>query len=142
MISRRSFLATLPALLATPAFAEAPHNPAPGSPERKAIADAMRKVLRKAFGEPDAEFIFVFRTLRVQGEWAWAEADPQRGGGDEGRFEGVTFLLRKSSAGWRVAESLPDDVAAADEPVKAMRAWLKSIEAKYPKLPKGVLPAR
>jgi hypothetical protein len=41
-----------------------------------------------------------------------------------------------------VAENLPDEVAAADEPDKAMRAWLKSIAAKYPGLPKGVLPSR
>ena len=141
MISRRSFLAIL-AALTSHAFAETPHPPAVGSAERKLIADAMRKTIRKAFGEPEADFVFIFRTLRVQGDWAWAEAEPQRVGGEAGQFEGVTFLLRKSSGGWRVAESLPDDVASADEPDKALRGWLKSIAAKYPALPKGVLPAR
>ena len=142
MLSRRSFLAVLATSLASPAFAETPHTPAPGSAERKAIADAMRKAIRNAFGEPEAEFVFIFRTLRVQGDWAWAVAEPQRVGGEAGQFEGVSFLLRKSSGGWRVAESLPDEVASADEPDKAMRAWLKAIAAKYPALPKGVLPAR
>jgi hypothetical protein len=141
MISRRVFLALLAVFPTARAFAESPHTPAPGSAERKAIADAMRKVVRKTFGEPDAEFVFVFHTLRVQGGWAWAEAEPQRAGDEAGRFEGVTFLLRKSGGGWRVAESLPDDVASAEEPGKAMRAWLNSIAAKYPALPKGLLPA-
>jgi hypothetical protein len=122
-------------------FAEAPHTPAPGSAERKAIADAMRAAVRKAFGEPEAEFVFVFHTLRVLGDWAWAEAEPQRTGTDAGKFEGVSFLLRRISGAWKVVETLPDDVASADEPDKAMRNWLKSVSAKYPKLPKGVLPS-
>ena len=142
MISRRSFLAILAAFPVNRAFAETPHTPAPGSAERKAIADAMRKTVRKAFGDPGADFVFIFRILRVQGEWAWAEAEPQRAGAAAGQFEGVSFLLRKSSGAWRVAESLPDEVIAAAEPDQALRAWLKSIAAKYPGLPKGMLPSR
>jgi hypothetical protein len=143
MISRRTFLAVLAALIASHAFAELPHTPAAGSVERKGIADAMRKAVRKSFGEPETDIVFVFRELRVLGEWAWVEADPMRAGGNVGQFEGVCFLLRKPSAGpWRVAESLPDEIAAADEPRMAMRGWLRSLAAKYPTLPKGVLPAR
>lgn len=142
MISRCIFLAILAVFLAGSAFAEAPHTPSPGSPERKAIADAMRTGIRKAFAEPDADFVFIFRTLRAQGDWAWTEAEPRRTGDVAGRFEGGSFLLRKSSGSWRVVESLPDEVASADEPDKAMRAWLKSIAAKYPALPKGVLTSR
>lgn len=141
MISRRTFLAIVPVFLAGYAFAEDPHTPAPGSAERKAIADALRKTVRKAFSEPDADFVFTFRTLRVQGDWAWAGAMPQRTGDTAGRFEDVNFLLRKTSGVWRTVESLPDDIASADDPDKAMRAWLKSITKKYPGLPKGILPA-
>lgn len=142
MLSRRSFLAALVASLPTCLPAQTPHTPLPGSVERKAIADAMRKVVRTAFGEADADFIFVFRTLRVEDGWAWAEAEPQRTGGASGQFDSVSFLLRNSSGTWKVVASLPDEVVSASDPDAARRAWLKkSLPAKHRGLPKGLVPA-
>src|SRR5947208_347655 len=60
------------ALSAAPGIAgQAAYAPKPGSPERKAIVDAMR-----AKGDiPDR--VFVTRYLMVQDGWAWIVADPK-----------------------------------------------------------------
>lgn len=91
-------------------------TPAPGTPLRAAILDALRGAVVAEVGAPVE---FVVSTMRVLGEWAFVEARPQRPGGgaifyiytryqsavDAGAFDdSATALLRQTPAGWLVYE--------------------------------------
>lgn len=97
------------------AFAQV-ETPAPGSPERTAILDAIRGPAVAELGGP---IEFVVGDIRVLGEWAFVRAQPQRPGGGAiiytyTRYQGaqdagaldpeVTALLRETPAGWLVYE--------------------------------------
>ena len=60
---------------------------APGSAQRRAILDALRPAIEQRLG-PDIEF--VVRDIRVDGRWAFVNADPQRRGG--GRIDGRHYF--------------------------------------------------
>ncbi len=55
-----------------------PHTPAAGSGERKAIMDALREPVTKALGQ---RVVFVISQLKVCGNWAFLEAEPQQPNG-------------------------------------------------------------
>ncbi len=76
---------------------QGPHTPKPGTPERKAIADAMR-----AKGD-DHSRVFVVRYLMVQDGWAWIVAEPRSSDG-ENHYETESALLRKDAKGWKVVD--------------------------------------
>lgn len=97
--------------------------PAAGSPQRRAILDALRPPIERRLGGPVE---FIVRTIRVRGGWALVVADPQRPGG--GRIDGrryfsaddwevmdgltVNGILRFSGGGWRLVDHAigPTDV--------------------------------
>lgn len=54
------------------------HTPAPGSAERSALMDALRGAVEAELG---GRAEFVVNTLRSDGEWAFAEVEPQWPGG-------------------------------------------------------------
>ena len=98
-------------------------TPAPGTPLRKAILDALRPMVAAEVGAP-VEFGSV--NMRVLGEWAFVIAVPQRPGGgpieyiysryqsavDQDMFGGATAaLLRETPKGWLVYEY---DLGATD----------------------------
>jgi hypothetical protein len=70
-------------------------TPAPGSPLRKAILDALRPAVIAELGAP-LEFTAV--ELRVLGEWAFVKAQPQRPGGGE-----IEYLYTKYQSAWEAA---------------------------------------
>ncbi|HJU40709.1 MAG TPA: hypothetical protein VJ724_14155 [Tahibacter sp.] len=108
----------LAALSLSPAFAN--DAPAPvreiGKTDalRKPLLDALRTPIEKDLGQ---EVQFVVRTLRVQGDWAFVVAQPQRRDGSpvdygktryaeaitEGLFDGGTVfaLLRSADGRWK-----------------------------------------
>jgi hypothetical protein len=62
----------------TPFSAQTPHTPQPGSPERQAICDAMRAFVQAEYAEsPPQPVVFKIDTLRVQGDFAYLECQPQ-----------------------------------------------------------------
>ena len=88
--------------------------PPPGSQSRKAILDALRPRVEKQLG-PTVEFKVTL--IRVQGEWAFVIADPQRKGGrpiDGWRIFGEHFgnmdglrveaVLRRQRGRWVVVD--------------------------------------
>jgi hypothetical protein len=90
--------------------------PAPGSPVRAAILDAVRSMVEAEVGKPVE---FVVGGIRVLGEWAFVDLRPQRPGGgaieyvysryqaarDAGAFDNqVIALLRMTPRGWLVHE--------------------------------------
>jgi hypothetical protein len=86
------------ALSASPGVAaQAAYVPKPGSPERKAVADAMR-----AKGDIH-DRVFVTRYLMVQDGWAWMVADPKSRDG-KNSYEPESALLRKEGKAWKVVD--------------------------------------
>jgi hypothetical protein len=73
------------------------YTPAKGSGERKAIMDAMR-----AKGD-DQDRVFVVRRLKISGNWAWLDCDPQSRDGSN-RYEPESALLRNSGGKWKVVD--------------------------------------
>lgn len=89
-------------------------TPAPGTPLRAAILDAVRPMVEAEVGKPVE---FVVTSIRLLGEWAFVDLRPQRPGGapieyiysryqaavDARAFDnGVVALLRNTPRGWLV----------------------------------------
>jgi hypothetical protein len=115
----RSLRFLLPALViicaaAGAASAQGARTPAPGSAERKAIADALRAPVEKELRQ---KVVFKIDHLKVSGDWAFLRGVPQRPGGgrvdysatpyqqriEDGVFDDwICALLRKRAGKWQV----------------------------------------
>ena len=119
--------------LSDPVASEAKaYTPAVGSPERVAIADAMRAHVRKGHGDRNLpKFLFKIEYLRVQGNCAGFEGFPVQPDGSpfpDGIFDDVvhTTLLVKENGAWRVVLDLSrTDVPTAEE-VREIKARVPS----------------
>ena len=67
-------------------------NPGPGTPERKAILDAVRPAVEQKL---KGEVVFVVNEIRVYKNWAFVMADPQRKDGK--RFDSVRLFGKETS---------------------------------------------
>jgi hypothetical protein len=100
--------------LAIVAAAQDVHTPDKGSPERKAILDALRVPVEKQLAQP---VIFVVDNFNVSGNWSFIGGQPQTPDGErpnyggtryaraqaEGMFDNNIFALLKKTAGrWKV----------------------------------------
>ncbi len=98
------------------ALAQSTHTPAPGTPERAAIMDALRVPAKKDLG---MAVIFKVDRLRVAGDWAYARVAPTKPNGDAIDFSKTKFreqmqaemfeplgeaLLRREGDEWKVLE--------------------------------------
>jgi len=125
------------------AAAQTPVTPAAGSPDRKAIMDALRPSFEKQIGKP---VIFVVKTLRVASGWAYWMGEPFRAPGkpvdwkktkfkedfEQGVMDSLSLaLLKKSGKKWKVVELA---IGPTDFPVED---WLKKHKAPMSLLPKG-----
>jgi hypothetical protein len=96
--------------------AQGAYTPAPGSAERKAVADALRAPVEK---ELKQKVVFKFDHLKVSGAWAFMRGVPQRPDGgkvdygstpyrqriEDGVFDDwVCALLRKKAGKWQVVK--------------------------------------
>ena len=97
------------------ANAQATYTPEKGSPERKAILDALRIPVERALKQ---KIVFVADHFKVQGNWAFVSGSPQNSEGGEpdysrtpyadqvesGAFDHNFFaLMRKTAGKWKVA---------------------------------------
>ena len=95
-------------------FGQTAYTPEKGSPERKAILDALRIPVERDLKQP---IVFVADNFKVLGTWAFISGTPQATSGgapnyagtkyaeaeNEGAFDNNFFaLLRKTSGKWRV----------------------------------------
>ena len=100
-------------------------TPAAGSPERKAIADALRAPVER---ELKQKVIFKIESLKLKGDWAFLRGVPQRPDGGEVNYDstpykqriedgvfddGVVALLRKRAGKWQVVKYV---IGATDVP--------------------------
>jgi hypothetical protein len=119
-------------LVCAHAFAQSARAPAAGSPERKAIMDAIRVPAEKDLKQ---KVIFNVDILRVAGDWAYARVSPTKPDGSEINFmktkyrEQIEFgafdpqgeaLLRREGGDWTVLEWVfgASDVPSAGWPDK------------------------
>ena len=73
------------------------YTPPAGSPERKAIYEALRQT-----GD-DHTRVFVVQSLKVDNGWAWTSVDPESADGKQ-HFEPESALLQKVGARWQVVD--------------------------------------
>ena len=100
--------------IAVPIFGQSAYTPEKGSPERKAILDALRVPVERDLKQ---KIVFVADNFKVQGNWAFVGGTPQNTNGgspdygrtkyadavDSGAFDNNFFALLKKTAGkWKV----------------------------------------
>ena len=98
------------------AAAQEAHTPAPGSAERRGIADALRAPVEKELRQ---KVVFKIDHLKAGGDWAFLRGVPQRAGGgkvdysatpyrqriEDGVFDDwICALLRKRAGKWQVVK--------------------------------------
>ena len=122
-------------------YAQSAYTPDKGSPERKAILDALRVPVERDLKQ---KVVFVSDNFKVQGTWAFVSGTPQNATGGEpdysrtkyadqfvtGAFDNNFFaLLRKTGGKWKVTHYLIGctDVCYLD--------WWRRYKA-----PKGIFP--
>ena len=117
-----------------------PFTPAPGSPERKAICDAVREhvVTKVAQRRLPMKVVFQVGTLRVEGAWAWFEGFPVQANGNpypDGYLPPIDYnmVLQRSKSGWRVVEDQSRGDVPSQEEVREMMA-------RHPNLPLILMP--
>jgi len=109
------------------------YTPAAGSPERKAIMDALRG---------DQKVVFKINYLKVHGDWAWADVTPLENG--KAVAEGGANLLHKQNDGWKVMDLSvipedPDNPMGPDDPDPK---FVKAAQKAFPGLPADIFPPR
>ena len=100
-------------------------TPAAGSPERKAITDALRAPVER---ELKQKVVFKIEALKLKDGWAFLRGVPQKPGGgevdygatpykqriDDGVFDdGIVALLRRKAGKWQVVKYV---IGATDVP--------------------------
>lgn len=108
-----------------PAIAAEPYAPKPGTPERKALMEALRMPVQAELKKP---VIFKVDRLKVQGDWAFLAGVPLQPDGTEmdyrgthheeaireGAFDGGIFaLLQKRNGQWKTVRYI---IGATDVP--------------------------
>lgn len=113
---------------------DAVFTPAPGTPLRKAILDALREEVRRLHG---LEVVFVVTELKVKDGWAWVQTRPQSRDGLS-HYEDIPALLQKRDGVWTVAELVcteVDNPECIDSP-----DYYAGLKMRFPGVPEEVLP--
>jgi hypothetical protein len=115
MLTKLTFGIFVLLTVATAALAQSAYTPEKGSPERKAILDALRIPVERDLKQ---KVVFVADDFKVKGTWAFVGGTPQNAKGgepdysrtkyadqyDTGAFDNNFFALLKKTAGkWKVA---------------------------------------
>jgi hypothetical protein len=108
------------------------HVPTTGSPERKAIVDALRG---------DQDVIFKVHYIKVHDDWCWIDTTPLDKEG-HATAEGGPNLLHREDGKWRVMDlaSVPED---PNDPLGAEDAspgFVKNVMKTFPGVPRDIFP--
>ena len=123
-----------------PLASAAPHTPKPGSPERKAICDAMRAYVVKDQSRPlPKAILFKIEFLCVEGDYAGFEGFPVFEDGSDAIPNYLpdivsTTILRRDGNRWKIIADLSRTDVPSEKELAAIR---KSIPAD---VPRAVLP--
>lgn len=122
--------------------AQSPHTPKPGSPERKAICDAMRDFVQTKYTKEKLPkpVVFKIETLRVQGDFAYMDCLPVFNDGTDAVPKylpdmGYSHCLQRETKGWKVILDLSRGDVPSDTEVRQIRSSLP------PAFPHSVLSA-
>ena len=119
--------------------ADAAHTPATGSPERKAIMDALRADQKANF--EGKNIVFKVHYLKVHNGWAWLDVTPLDEKG-KALAEGGPNLLHMENGNWtvkdlsKVAEDPADPMGAED----ASPGFIRNLRKVYPEVPLDIFP--
>lgn len=113
------------------------HIPAPGSAERKAILDTLRKQGRWV-GGPDTVFVVTY--LKVNKGWAWLSVLPESSDGLN-HYENDGALMHKVGGKWvAMPDGTGDGECAATDSCPSDAAIFRRLKSKYPSLPSNIFP--
>jgi hypothetical protein len=117
-------------------FADEPHTPGKGSPERKAIMDALRPVYSQ-YGE----VVFVVNYLKVHNGWAWTDVTPL-GPDNKAVAEGGPALLHYENDAWKVIDlsTVPEDPKDPLGPEDASAGFVRNLRKMHPDIPLDIFP--
>ena len=101
------------------------YTPSPGSTERQALMDAIRRKVGKVSGK---YVVFVVQHLKVSRGWAWTIVKPQSPGGKTS-YDEIAALLHKHGGQWTVVHILDGDELTTDP---------DALRHKYPYAPPGI----
>ena len=110
------------------------YTPQPGSAERKAILDALRRWVKE---QHHLEVVFVVRHLKVNNGYAWVHTLPQSKDGSS-RYEDISALLNKDHGRWAVAEipcAEEDNPDCIGDP-----GYFDGLKRRFPEMPEDILP--
>jgi hypothetical protein len=107
-------LTVIAVMLTTSLLAQTAYEPPKGSPERKAILDALRTPVERDLKQ---KVVFVADNFKVHGNWAFIAGTPQGANGDAPNYRGTQYydafesgafdnnffaLMRKTGGNWKV----------------------------------------
>ena len=109
-----------------------PHVPTQGSPERKAILDALRS---------DPQTTFKVHYMKVHNGWCWVDTTPLDKEG-KATAEGGPNLLHFENGTWRVMDlsKVPEDPKDPLGAEDASPGFVKNLMRTFPGVPRDIFP--
>lgn len=126
--------------LGRPQPADQLHTPAKGSPERKAILDAVREEYKEGEDHP-AEFQVNY--LKVHNGWAWIDVTPLNESGKP-VADPAPLLFYNDNGKWTAKDlnDVPMEGDDHDGPHDPSPKYIKALQKKYPGLPSDIIPKK
>lgn len=120
--------------IAAQRLTRAAHTPPPGSEERRAILEAMRLKIKELHG---LDVVFVVKTMKVSGGWAWVHTLPRSADG-RNRYEDFAALLHSYNGQWLVDDiacTEPDNPGCIGNP-----GYFRKLAHRFPCAPSSIFP--
>ncbi|MGQ9859804.1 MAG: hypothetical protein ACUVS3_14135 [Thermodesulfobacteriota bacterium] len=119
--------------------AGAVYTPAPGSPERKAILDALRELVPEWAGE---KAVFLVTHMKISKGWAWVETEPRSADGAQ-HYEPLWCLLQKARDKWEIKACRACCGECEDDPdCRDEKRYYMKLRSEFPQTPRVIFPNR
>lgn len=115
-------------------------TPAEGSPERRAILDAVREEYKEGDDHPAK---FRVNYLKVHNGWAWINVTPLNESGKP-VADPAPLLFYNDNGKWTAKDlnDVPMEGDDQDGPHDPSPKYIKALQAKYPGLPSDIIPKK
>jgi hypothetical protein len=116
------------------------HTLAKGSPERKAILDAVREEYKEGADHP-ADFKVNY--LKVHNGWAWIDVTPLDASGKQ-VADPAPLLFYSENGKWTAKDlnDVPTDADGHEGPHDPSPKYIKALQKKYPGVPGDIVPKK